>query len=178
MGKVQRVLVSGVNIFNLLKVMGMEGFCGFRARTCFNHQLLSFLPWFWFACWLHFHSPSFLFVGFFDLVTWFPKPKRICVSFKYQSQFLRLKIYVEGRVKLYSTRTSWYHFIVRRNNPNIARIANAVPCHSFFKGHNVIVNTFVHNCQKCNQCLKCQVSGHKSSQSLFANSLSSLSSFL
>ena len=45
---------------------------------------------------------------------------------------------------------------------NIARITNAVPCHSLFKGHNVIVDIVVHNCQKCNQCLKCQVSGHKS----------------
>ena len=43
---------------------------------------------------------------------------------------------------------------------NIARIANAVPCHSLFKDHNVIVYIVVHNCQKCNQC---QVSGHKSS---------------
>ena len=45
---------------------------------------------------------------------------------------------------------------------NIARIANAVPCHSLFKGHNVNVNIVVLNCHKCNQCLKCQVSGHKS----------------
>ena len=36
------------------------------------------------------------------------------------------------------------------------------PRPSFFKGHNVIVNVIVLNCQKCNQCLKCQVSGHKS----------------
>ena len=28
--------------------------------------------------------------------------------------------------------------------------------------HNVNVNIVVLNCQKCNQCLKCQVSGHKS----------------
>ena len=34
--------------------------------------------------------------------------------------------------------------------------------HSFFKGHNVIVNIVVLNCQKNNQCLKSQVSGHKS----------------
>ena len=33
--------------------------------------------------------------------------------------------------------------------------------HSLFKGNNVIVHIDVHNCQKCNQCLKCQVSGHK-----------------
>ena len=35
------------------------------------------------------------------------------------------------------------------------------PRHSLFKGHNVIANIVVLNCQKCNQCLKCQVSGHK-----------------
>ena len=35
------------------------------------------------------------------------------------------------------------------------------PRHSLFKGHNVIVNIVVLNCQKCNQCHKCQVSGHK-----------------
>ena len=34
--------------------------------------------------------------------------------------------------------------------------------HSLFKGHNVNVNIVVLNCQKWNQCLKCQVSGHKS----------------
>ena len=34
--------------------------------------------------------------------------------------------------------------------------------HSLFKGHNVNVNIVVLNCQKSNQCLKCQVSGHKS----------------
>ena len=33
--------------------------------------------------------------------------------------------------------------------------------HSLFKGHNVIVHIVVLNCQKCNQCLKCHVSGHK-----------------
>ena len=33
--------------------------------------------------------------------------------------------------------------------------------HFLFKGHNVIVNIVVHNCQRCNQCLKCQVSEHK-----------------
>ena len=39
--------------------------------------------------------------------------------------------------------------------------------HSIFKGHNVIVHIVVLNCQKCNQCLKCQVSGHKSLGLLF-----------
>ena len=33
--------------------------------------------------------------------------------------------------------------------------------HSLFKGHNVNVKSVVPNCQKCYQCLKCQVSGHK-----------------
>ena len=33
--------------------------------------------------------------------------------------------------------------------------------HSLFKGHIAIVHIVVLNCQKCNQCLKCQVSGHK-----------------
>ena len=41
------------------------------------------------------------------------------------------------------------------------------PRHSLFKGHNVIVNIVVLNCQKCDQCLKCQVSGHKSLGLLF-----------
>ena len=34
--------------------------------------------------------------------------------------------------------------------------------HSLFKGHNVTVNIVVLNCQKWNQCLKCQSSGHQS----------------
>ena len=38
--------------------------------------------------------------------------------------------------------------------------------HSVFKGHNVIVHIVVLNCQKCNQCLKCQVSGHKNCKSV------------
>ena len=38
--------------------------------------------------------------------------------------------------------------------------------HSIFKGHNVIVHIVVLNCQKCNQCLKCHVSGHKNFQKL------------
>ena len=41
------------------------------------------------------------------------------------------------------------------------------PCHSLFKGHNVNVNIVVLNCQKCNLCLKCQFSGHKSLGLLF-----------
>ena len=41
------------------------------------------------------------------------------------------------------------------------------PRHSLFKGYNVNVNIVVLNCQKCNQCLKCQVSGHKSLGLLF-----------
>ena len=41
------------------------------------------------------------------------------------------------------------------------------PRHSLFKGHNVIVNIVVLNCQICNQCLKCHVSGHKNFQKLW-----------
>ena len=40
---------------------------------------------------------------------------------------------------------------------NIARIANAVPVTLYSK----VTNNVVLNCQQCNQCLKCQVSGHK-----------------
>ena len=32
------------------------------------------------------------------------------------------------------------------------------PLHSLFKGHNVNFNIVVLNCQKCNQCLRSQVS--------------------
>ena len=41
--------------------------------------------------------------------------------------------------------------------------ANCECCHhhSLLKGHNVNVKIVVPNCQKCYQCLKCQVSGHK-----------------
>ena len=35
-------------------------------------------------------------------------------------------------------------------------------CLSSTTGNNVIVDIVVLNCQKCNQCLICQVSGHKS----------------
>ena len=35
------------------------------------------------------------------------------------------------------------------------------PCHSLFKDHKIIVYIVVLNCQQCNQCLKCQVSGHR-----------------
>ena len=35
------------------------------------------------------------------------------------------------------------------------------PYHSLFKGHKVVVNNVFLNSQQCNQCLKCQVSGHK-----------------
>ena len=45
------------------------------------------------------------------------------------------------------------------------------PRHSLFMGHNVNVNIVVLNSQKCNQCLKCQVSGHKSLESLFEDVL-------
>ena len=39
--------------------------------------------------------------------------------------------------------------------------------HSLFKGLNVIVHIVVLNCQKCNQCLKCHVSGHKIFQKIW-----------
>ena len=38
------------------------------------------------------------------------------------------------------------------------------PRHSLFKGHKVIVDIVVLNCQQCNQCLKCQVSSHNKFQ--------------
>ena len=41
------------------------------------------------------------------------------------------------------------------------------PRHSLLKGHNVTVNIVVPNCQKCSQCLKCQVSCYKSLRLLF-----------
>ena len=49
------------------------------------------------------------------------------------------------------------------------------PCHSLFNGHKVIVYVVVLNCQQCNQCLKCQVSGHKIFKNLkfFSKNLSS-----
>ena len=43
--------------------------------------------------------------------------------------------------------------------------------HSLSKGHNVNVNIVVLNYQTCNQCLKCQVSGHKSLGSVIDKSL-------
>ena len=42
------------------------------------------------------------------------------------------------------------------------------PRHSLFKGHKVIVNIVVLNCQQC-QCLKCQVLGHKILKNLYKN---------
>ena len=56
---------------------------------------------------------------------------------------------------------------------NLKHRKNCECCHhhSLFKGHNVNVNIVVLNCQKCNQCLKCQVSGHKSLGLLFESVL-------
>ena len=39
--------------------------------------------------------------------------------------------------------------------------------HSVFKGQDVIVHIDVLICQKCNQCLKCQVSGHNNFQKIW-----------
>ena len=51
----------------------------------------------------------------------------------------------------------WWYLLKDRKNCEC--------CHkSAFKGHNVIVHIVVLNCQKCNQCPKCQVSGNKSFQ--------------
>ena len=41
------------------------------------------------------------------------------------------------------------------------------PLHSLFNGHIVSVNTVLLNCQKCNLCLKCPISGQKSLGYLF-----------
>ena len=40
---------------------------------------------------------------------------------------------------------------------NHRKICECCPRHSLFKCHNVIVNIVFLNCQKRNQCLKCQV---------------------
>ena len=55
-------------------------------------------------------------------------------------------------------------FTLKRLGQNIKHRKNCECCHhhSLFKGHNVNVNIVVLNCQKWNQCLKCQVSGHRS----------------
>ena len=58
-----------------------------------------------------------------------------------------------------------YMYIYIRNSCGVYKHRKNCECcprHSLFKGHNVIVNIVVLNCQKCNQCLKCQVSGRKS----------------
>ena len=51
-----------------------------------------------------------------------------------------------------------YYILIRKHRKN----CECCHHHSIFKGHNVIVYIVVLNCQKCNQCLKCQVSGHES----------------
>ena len=48
---------------------------------------------------------------------------------------------------------------------NIARIANAVTI-TLYSKVTMQVHIVVLNCQKCNQCLKCQVSGHKNFQKI------------
>ena len=59
-----------------------------------------------------------------------------------------------GRLTNISTSIQWDKYL---NNlrENIARIANAV---TITQGLHVNVNIVVLNCQKCNQCLKCQES--------------------
>ena len=62
-----------------------------------------------------------------------------------------------------------YSFITHPPSPlTVKHLKNweCCPCHSLFKGHKVILNNVVLNCQQCNQCLKCQVSGHKISKNL------------
>ena len=60
----------------------------------------------------------------------------------------------------------WY---LKDENLTFKHRKNCECCHhhSLFKDHNVIVNIVVLNCQKYNQCLKCQVAGHKSLGLLF-----------
>ena len=62
-----------------------------------------------------------------------------------------------------------YMYIYIRNSCGVYKHRKNCECcprHSLFKGHNVIVNIVVLNCQKCNQCLKCHVSVHKNFQKL------------
>ena len=59
---------------------------------------------------------------------------------------------------------------------NIARIANAVPV-TLYSRVTMIVNIVVLNCQKCNQCLKCQISAHKSIGLLFEGVFGKISDF-
>ena len=57
-----------------------------------------------------------------------------------------------------------YHLIKCQEDKEFIKQCKNCECchnHSLFKGHNVNVNIVILNCQKCNQCLKCQVSGHK-----------------
>ena len=49
---------------------------------------------------------------------------------------------------------------------NITRIANAVPV-TLYSRVTVNADIVILNCQKCNQCLKCQVSGQESQEPLF-----------
>ena len=53
------------------------------------------------------------------------------------------------------------------SNTKHCKNCECCPRHSLLKGHNVIVNIVVLNCQKCNQCLKCQVSYYKGLGLLF-----------
>ena len=55
---------------------------------------------------------------------------------------------------------------MQKNKKKHRKNCEFCPRPSLFKGHNVNVSIVVLNCQKCNQCLKCQVSGHKNFQKI------------
>ena len=67
------------------------------------------------------------------------------------SSRIRFARFESGLVKIY------------KGTPPLKHRKNCECCHhhSLFKGHNVTVNIVVLKFQKWNQCLKCQVSGHK-----------------
>ena len=78
-----------------------------------------------------------------------------------QAEQVQTKPYLKGEIKLLPQKRG-------RGCIQYKHRKNCECCHhhSLFKGHNVIVHIDVHNCQKCNQCLKCHVSGHKNFQKI------------
>ena len=74
-----------------------------------------------------------------------------------------------GNEKLHSIYENIYNVSGRLHNHCVKHRKNCECCprHSLFKGHSVIVDIVVLNCQKCNQFLKCQVSGNKSENLIF-----------